>query len=147
MTQSRLRPTAPACLTPPTAPVHVDPQRSALQAALANGRLIRCTVCVLERAKAGAALADFIEHVEQISRASRQPVEAHHDQHVVLLKPADDLGQLGPIGLGAAGLSLETPWRTPRPATPRLANLGLALGSRPARIRTMAWSFSPHFSS
>jgi len=44
MTQSRLSRTIRACLTSHRAPVHVDPQPSALQAALANRRLIRITV-------------------------------------------------------------------------------------------------------
>jgi hypothetical protein len=55
-------------------------------------------------ARPKAALADLVEHIEQVSRASRQPIESGDHEHVVLFEPADDLGQFRAIGLGAAGL-------------------------------------------
>jgi hypothetical protein len=44
---------------------------------------------VLERFEAGAALADLIEHVEQVARRSGQPIKARDHEHVARLEPAD----------------------------------------------------------
>jgi len=47
------------------------------------------------------AIADLIEHVEQVARRSRQPIQSRDDQHVAGLKPADRLGKLWAVSLGA----------------------------------------------
>src|SRR5262249_30855126 len=62
---------------------------------------------VLQRLEAGAALADLGEHVEQVARGSRQPIEPRDDQHVAVLELPDRLRQLGPVGLGARNLFFE----------------------------------------
>src|SRR5262249_37301881 len=62
---------------------------------------------VLQRLEAGAALADLAEHVEQVTRGSRQPIEPRDDQHVAVLELPDRLRQLGPVGLGTRNLFLE----------------------------------------
>src|SRR5262245_15992057 len=60
--------------------------------------------CVPERTKAGTALADLVEHVQQVLGRPRQAIEAHDYQHVALFKPANQLGKLWSIGLGPRDL-------------------------------------------
>jgi len=62
---------------------------------------------ILEALEAGATLADGSQDVEQVARRPGQPIKPRHQQHVARLEPADDLGQLGPVRLGAADLLLE----------------------------------------
>src|SRR5215471_10753598 len=62
---------------------------------------------ILERFEAGAALADLIEHVEQVARRSGQPIKPHDHEHVARLKPADCLRQFGPVRLGPRHLLFE----------------------------------------
>src|SRR5262249_12141273 len=55
----------------------------------------------------GTSLGDRIEDIEQVASRACQPVEPRHHQHVAVLKPADRLGQLWPVGLCARSLLLE----------------------------------------
>jgi hypothetical protein len=43
---------------------------------------------ILERFEAGAALADLIEHVEQVARRSGQPIKPRDHEHVARRKPS-----------------------------------------------------------
>src|SRR5262249_57397186 len=47
------------------------------------------------------------ENVEQIPSRSREPIQPRDDQHVAGLKPADRLGKLRPVSLGARCLLFE----------------------------------------
>ena len=49
-----------------------------------------------------ALLADGGERVEQVARRARQAVEPRHHEDVAFVELADDLGQLGAVGLRAA---------------------------------------------
>src|SRR5262249_7988346 len=60
-----------------------------------------------ERSETSTALANFVEHVEQVPRRARQAVQPRYDQHVAGFQPTDCLGQLGPIRLGPGELFLE----------------------------------------
>src|SRR5215470_10251171 len=62
---------------------------------------------ILERFEAGAALADLIEHVEQVARRAGQPIKPRDHDYVARLKPADCLRQLGPVRLGPRHLLFE----------------------------------------
>ena len=62
---------------------------------------------VFEAFEARAALADFVEHVEQVPGRARQAIETGDDEHVTGLKPTDCLGELGPVRLGARYLLAE----------------------------------------
>src|SRR5262249_25347217 len=62
---------------------------------------------IAQALEARAALADLGEHVEQLARGSRQPIEPRDDQHVAVLELPDRLRQLGPVGLGTRNLFLE----------------------------------------
>src|SRR5262245_11796101 len=55
---------------------------------------------ILERFEARAALADLIEHVEQVARRAGQAIKPRDHDHVARLKPADCLRQFGPVRLG-----------------------------------------------
>src|SRR5262249_57293297 len=68
---------------------------------------------ILERLEASAALADFVEHVEQIARRTRQPIEPHDHQHIGGPAPADP-----PVKLPPLSRHYERALMTPRPPPP-----------------------------
>jgi hypothetical protein len=78
-----------------------------MRAAMTIAALSDQWISILEALEAGATLADGSQDIEQVARRPGQPIKPRHQQHVAGLEPADDLGQLGPVRLGAADLLLE----------------------------------------
>jgi hypothetical protein len=56
---------------------------------------------VVQALKAGLGIRDLRQDVEQIPRASGQPIEPAHHQHVAGFQFGDRFGELGPIGADA----------------------------------------------
>src|SRR5262245_29915719 len=62
---------------------------------------------ILEALETNPALAELVEHVEQVPGRARQAVEAGDHEDVAGLESANHLGQLGSVGLGARYFLLE----------------------------------------
>jgi hypothetical protein len=52
--------------------------------------------------QARASLANRVEDIEQVPCRASQPIEPRHDQHIALIEPLEQLGELRPVAPSAA---------------------------------------------